>query len=94
MPPVEQLVTYRQRSLQYDGTNSAAMLAFVEDGQPYGWGSNTWSIGSESAGVLVIASSNPDVWRDYTLNTGDHLVMPAGDPVPDSLYARAYTVLA
>jgi hypothetical protein len=92
VPPTLEVVTLRSVSLQYDGTNSAAILTLVgafENPAAY-------SIGSETGGVLTL-TPNPGFtgWCDpIVLNESDHLIMPGHFPCPDVLYADRYVVLS
>jgi len=56
------LVSQRFESIQYDGTNSAAILAFVTG----------YHVVSESGGVLYALHESGNA--DFELNTGDYLV--------------------
>ena len=87
--PVPQPVVPRLTALQYDGTNSADVLDFIQTGMPGGWGT-TWAIHSETGGVLTVRSGNPDVWSDIAVPAGYILVMPTGDLLPQAIYEARF----
>lgn len=79
-------------SLQYDGSNSADILALV--GQLRN--PSAYSIGSEVAGVLTL-SPNPGYASAYDpiiVNTGEHVVEPYGGVHADGPFADRYAVLS
>jgi hypothetical protein len=70
--PAQQRITERQAALQYDGTNSAAILAFANTA-PMGEG-DIYSIESETGGVLTLTNTNSYIGPPV-LNSGDYLVV-------------------
>lgn len=73
-------------SLVYDGTNSAEVAAMVESNSSIG--PNSYSIGSESGGVLTIVSTDRDLWNDIVIHTGDRVVVSADAGVTPMSQAR------
>ena len=86
--PVQKIVTQRIVVLEYDGTNSADILAMANTGQ----GSPPYSIDSEGGGTLVLHSAQPSVWPHSTFETGD-FCMAGGSSITASYFPQQYIVL-
>ncbi len=86
--PVPKLVTQRIVVLEYDGTNSADILAMANTGQA----SQVYSIDSEGGGTLVLESAQPSYWPHGTFATGD-FCMAGGGVIPGALFTGQYVVL-
>lgn len=86
--PTPVLVTSRIVALQYDGTNSAAVLALANADKP----SPVFTIDSEDGTGLALASAQPSVWPDVFLAPQDWCL---GGPsaVPSAQFAATWHVL-
>ena len=73
--------------IQYDGTNSAALLASLNAS-----GACVAALVSESAGVLVVSIDNWDHVENATFHTGDWM-RPSDQPViPAAVFAERWIV--
>lgn len=92
------LCVRRYPVIQYDGTNSAAIMTFAEDS------ANTyvrWTLHSEINNVLVLRArygDGPDDFSDQTVNVTDYVI---GSPreglygiYPADLFAAQWHILA
>lgn len=73
-------VTERRPAIQYDGANSAAVLALLGD---------QFTITSEVDGVLTLHSTWGGMGGDFTLNTGDWAVARADSGGPYAFLSAA-----
>lgn len=89
MADIQSIVT-RMYSLQYDGTNVAAIIAMVNDRfqQP-----GMFTLGTEDAGTATLISHNSAL-DNVVMNVGDHMIIPDALACTDEQFAYRYTVLA
>jgi hypothetical protein len=83
----------RAEAVLYGGSNSAELLTLLNDTWNWMLGQTSWSVLSETGGVITLRSNAPDVWTDITLNTGDYLYMPDCQAVPAAMFALRYHTL-
>jgi hypothetical protein len=91
--PAPLAVIEKKTALQYDGTNSAAILAFVNTAN---LGEDTsYSIISETGGILTMRSTWPNNFYDIGLAAGDYVLITfaSAGAVPGDMFAKLYTVL-
>ncbi len=88
MPPPK-TVTPRMVALQYDGSNSADILAMANADMA----SAVYTVASEAEGTLVLASSQPSYWSDLTFAVGDYCLVPNASVVAESMFPGRFVVL-
>ena len=87
--PVPKLVTPQLVALEYDGANSADILAMANAGMSPA----VYTAESEAGGTLVLASSQTSVWSDLTLVIGDYCLTPGPSVVPAAAFPVRFVVL-
>ncbi len=86
--PVPKLVTYRLVVLEYDGTNSADILAMANTG----YDPAPYSIDSEGGGTLVLESAQPSVYSNLILAVGD-FCQAGGNAISAAYFPDRFVVL-